>query len=470
MDCKHVLLAAVAALVWSCAAESESQRAWNRTYAEIEKHISAPEFRDAVYDIRDFGAVADDAGVLNHKAINAAIAQCSADGGGTVCVPAGVWHTGPLTLLSGVNLRLDEGSTLLFTDRLDEYPLVLTRWEGIDCYNYQPFIYAIDQHDIALTGKGTIDGAASVRTWWSMCWALETDWDERASSQKVGRPLLKSWNEQQLPVEQRVLGNGFGMRPQLVNFYRCENILVEDVTMLRSPFWNLHPVLCKNMTVRGVHFVNDGPNGDGCDPESCNYVLIEKCFFDTGDDCIAIKSGRDQDGRRVGEPSQNMIVRDCIMKNGHGGVVVGSEISGGYRNLFVERCNMDSPRLDRAIRIKTNARRGGVIENIYVRNIEVGQCKESFLKINLIYDQREVEEAQEIVIPTVQNVFLEDIHGGQSRYGVMITALEDESHVHNINLKNCVFDTVEAETSVSGAADPIVFENVTMNGVLVGTN
>ena len=464
MKNKPIFLLAALLLLGSCGTTSESQRAWNRTYAEIERHIAAPQFRDAVYDVRDFGAVAGDSVNLCHAAINAAIAQCSADGGGRVEVPAGVWYTGPLTLLSGVNLHLDEGATLLFTDRLDEYPLVLTRWEGIDCYNYQPLIYAIDQHDIALTGKGTIDGAASARTWWSMCWALKTDWDERASSQKVGRPLLKSWNEEQLPVEQRVLGNGYGMRPQLVNFYRCENILVEDVTMLRSPFWNLHPVLCKNLTVRGVHFVNDGPNGDGCDPESCNYVLIEKCYFATGDDCIAIKSGRDQDGRRVGEPSQNIIVRDCTMSNGHGGVVVGSEISGGYRNLFVERCHMDSPRLDRAIRIKTNSRRGGVIENIYVRNIEVGQCKESFLKINLVYDQREVAEAREIVLPTVQNVYLEDIHGGQSRYGVMITALEDASHVHNISLRNCTFDQVESEVFVSGVADPVVFENVTMNG------
>ena len=454
-------------LLGSCAAQTESQRAWKRTYAEIERHISAPQFRDAVYDIRDFGAVAGDSLQLCHHAINAAIEKCSAEGGGRVVVPAGVWHTGPLTLLSGVDLHLDDDAVLLFTDRLDEYPLVLTRWEGIDCYNYQPLIYALDQKNIALTGRGTIDGAATVRTWWSMCWGLETDWDPRASSQKVGRPLLKSWNEQQLPVEQRVLGHGFGMRPQLVNFYRCEDILVEEVTMLRSPFWNLHPVLCRNMTVRGVRFVNDGPNGDGCDPESCNYVLIEGCYFDTGDDCIAIKSGRDQDGRRIGEPSQNMIVRDCTMKNGHGGVVVGSEISGGYRNLFVERCNMDSPRLDRAIRIKTNARRGGVIENIYVRDIEVGQCKESFLKINLVYDQREVEEAQEIAIPTVQNVFMEDIHGCRSRYGVMITALEDESHVHNICLRNCVFDQVEAPLSVSGAADEVVFENVTMNGEVV---
>ena len=464
---KPILLFAVAALACACAAKNDPHYAWRHTYTQIENRIHEPQFGDEVYDIRDFGAVADDSTVLNHKAINTAIAHCSTRGGGTVEVPAGVWHTGPLTLLSGVNLHLAEGSTLLFTDRLDEYPLVLTRWEGIDCYNYQPMIYALDQHDIALTGRGTIDGAASVRTWWSMCWGLETDWDERASSQKVGRPLLKSWNEQQVPVEQRVMGHGYGMRPQLVNFYRCDNILVEDVTMLRSPFWNLYPVLCNNMTVRGVHFVNDGPNGDGCDPESCNDVLIEKCFFDTGDDCIAIKSGRDQDGRRVGVPSQNMIVRDCTMRNGHGGVVVGSEISGGYRNLFVERCNMDSPKLDRAIRIKTNSRRGGVIENIYVRNIEVGQCKESFLKINLIYDQREVEEAREIVIPTVQNVFMEDVHGGRSRYGVMITALEEESHVHNICLRNCVFDTVEAETSVSGAADPVRFENVMMNGTLV---
>ena len=180
------------------------------------------------------------------------------------------------------------------------------------------------------------------------------------------------------------------LRPQLINLYRCKNILIQDLTLTRPAFWTIHPLMCENITVKGVTMHTQGaPNGDGCDPESCKNVLIEDCFFNTGDDCIAIKSGRNGDGRIWSMPSENIIVRNCRMQNGHGGVVIGSEISGGYRNLFVEDCEMDSPSLERVIRIKTNDCRGGVIENVYVRNVNVGQCREAVLKINLIYEPGE---------------------------------------------------------------------------------
>ncbi len=459
MQLKQLIAPLVALVAIGCSTPTQSELAWTKIYPEIEAKIVAPTFPDRNYDIRDFGA---QSGIASHEAINAAIEQCSNEGGGHVIVPAGEWLTGAICLQSNVDLHLEEGATLLFSDDLDHYPLVRTRWEGMDCYNYSPMIYAYEAENIAVTGNGTLDGAASVKNWWSMCWGLETEWEKgRAMSQRIGRPLLQEWMDAKKPIEERILGDGYGMRPQLVSPFRCKNILVEGVTMIRSPFWNLHPVFCENITVRDVKFVNDGPNGDGCDPESCNYVLIEDCFFNTGDDCIAIKSGRDGDARAIDVPSQNMIVRNCEMKNGHGGVVIGSEIGSGYKNLFVENCVMDSPELDRAIRIKTNARRGGVIEDVYVRNVTVGECKEAVLKINLIYDQKSVGDATDY--PVVQKVYLENITSQKSRYGVCVTALENVNNIHDIYVKNCTFNNLKANESISGLSDPINYENVTMN-------
>lgn len=454
----YSLLTLAVATLTACTCPTASERAWAEIYPEIERHIVAPTFADRTFDIRDFGA---EAGKASHEAINAAIAKCNAEGGGHVIVPAGEWLTGAITLLSNVDLHLEEGATLLFSDNLDHYPIVRTRWEGMDCYNYSPMIYAFQQENIAVTGLGTLDGGASIKNWWSMVWNVETDWEqERRNTQRYGRPLLQEWMDAKKPIEERIMGHGYGMRPQLVSPFECKNILIEGVTMIRSPFWNLHPVFCENITVRDVKFNNDGPNGDGCDPESCNYVLIEDCYFNTGDDCIAIKSGRDSDARAIDIPSQNMIVRNCEMKNGHGGVVVGSEIGSGYKYLFVENCVMDSPELDRAIRIKTNARRGGVIEHIYVRNVTVGQCKESVLKINLIYDQKSVGDATDY--PIVQDVYLENMTSQKSRYGVCVTALDNVNNIHNISVKNCRFENLEKEESISGLCDPIQYEGVEM--------
>lgn len=439
--------------------------AWKTAYPAIESQIKAPTFPNKDYNILDYGKKSKKAGYLYTDLINKTIKKCHDNGGGRVIIPAGEWLTGPITLLSNVNLHLEEGATLLFTDDLSKYPLVYTRWEGMDCYNYQPMIYAYEQENIAITGKGTVDGGAHRGNWWKMCGAPKYGWEEGVISQKIGRPLLQEWNENGVPVEQRKLGDGYGMRVQLVNPVKCKNVLIEDVTLLRSPFWVMHPLFCENLTVRGVHVQNDGPNGDGCDPESCKNVLIEKCYFDTGDDCIAIKSGRNRDGRVCGIPSENIIVRDCYMKNGHGGVVVGSEISGGYRNLFVENCKMDSPDLDRVIRIKTNPGRGGVIENIYVRNVEVGQCREAVLKINLDYEPR--EKCDRSFPPTVRNVYLDNVNCKKSKYGVMIVGLKDLCNVYNIWVCNCNFDGVTTNgNNITGLVRDIHFDNLKINGHL----
>lgn len=439
--------------------------AWAKIYPAIEKQIKAPEFRDKDYKLFDYGKPSKTEGFLYTELINRVIDLCSREGGGRVIIPAGTWLTGPITLKSNVNLHLEEGATLLFTSDLKEYPLVYTRWEGMDCYNYQPMIYAYEQENIAVTGKGTVDGGGENANWWRMCGAVKYgfEFDKGIISQRIGRPILMEWNEKGVPVEQRKMGDGYGMRVQLLNPVKCKNVLIEDVTLLRSPFWVIHPLFCENLTVKGVHIQNDGPNGDGCDPESCKNVLIEDCFFDTGDDCIAIKSGRNRDGRVAAVPTENVIVRNCRMKNGHGGVVVGSEISSGFKNLFVENCVMDSPELERVIRIKTNSCRGGVIEDIFVRNVTVGRCKEAVLKINLVYEQREV--CQRDFPPVVRNVFLENVSCKESQYGVKIEGFDDLCNVYNVEVKNCDWTGVKTgANSIKGLTRDIRLENVTING------
>ncbi len=467
MTNRHTLAVAMAAVLATTATArtTEKDDVWAQA-ATVVAAIEEPRVGTERYVISDFGASQDADALTNGSAIDSAIVKASGNGGGEVVIPAGEWLTGPITLLSGVNLVVEEGATLKFSTVREHYlPVVRTRWEGIDCYNLHPLIYANDQHDIAITGKGTIDGQASIETWWHMCGAAKYGWKEGMLSQRAaghGRVKLTECEQNNVDVEQRRMGIADGLRPQLINFYKCERVKVEGVTLRNSPFWVIHPTMVNQLIVRGVTIISHGPNSDGCDPESSKNVLIEDCFFDTGDDCIAIKSGRNNDGRMWNIPSENIVVRNCRMKNGHGGIVVGSEITGGYRNLWVENCEMDSPELDRVVRIKTNPCRGGVIENIYVRNINVGQCREAVLKINLDYEPR--EECQRDFPPVVQNVQLSNIKSQKSRMGVYIVGLEDSENVHDISLTDCHFDGVAEGNKITGKTSNIVYKNLYING------
>jgi polygalacturonase len=460
---KKIILFAGILLPTVCANGQTMQEAWQQA-AVVEKSIGLPVFKAQQVAITAFGAVAGNPAQLNHKAIDSAISACSGGGGGTVTVPPGVFYTGPITLKSNVNLHLEEGAVLKFTTEAKYYfPATLTRWEGIDCYNARPLIYAYKAVNVGVTGKGTIDGSASNSDWWAKCGAVKYGYKEGQISQRTGRPKLLEFEQSKTPVEARVMAEEDGLRPQLINLYECTRVLIEDVKLINSPFWVIHPLLCDQLTVRNVNVVSHGPNSDGCDPESCSNVLIEGCTFDTGDDCIAIKSGRNNDGRRWNRPSENIIVRRCKMKDGHGGVVIGSEISGGYKNLYVENCEMDSPELERVIRIKTSACRGGIVENVFVRNVKVGQCKEAVLKINLVYDPR--EQCQRDFPPTVRNVHLENVTSEKSRYGVLITGLEGLENVYDVSVSNSSFNGVEKGNSISGARD-VKYANLYINGQL----
>lgn len=433
----------------------------------IEKEIKRTNFAKREFNILDFGAKPDQHSLPCHEAINQAILNCSLTGGGKVVIPKGTFYTGPITLKSNVNLYLEEGAVLKFlTDQHLYFPAVITRWEGVDCYNARPLIYAHGETNIAITGKGIIDGQGSKETWWPMCGAPRYGWKEGMTAQRNGgREKLLMYAETSVPIYERQMTPEDGLRPQLINFYACNTILIEGVTLLNSPFWVIHPIFCESLIVKGVNIFNRGPNGDGCDPESCKNVLIEDCIFDTGDDCIAIKSGRNMDGRKWNIPSENIIVRNCKMINGHGGVVIGSEISGGYRNLFVENCQMDSPELDRVIRIKTSTCRGGLIENIYVRNITVGECKEAVLRINLQYENR--EKCNRGFIPTVRNVHLKNITCQKSQYGVRIIGLDNDQYVYNVSVEDSHFNNVSTDSNDIQGAKDILLKNLYINGKLV---
>ena len=249
-----------------------------------------------------------------------------------------------------------------------------------------------------------------------------------------------------LPVAQRVYGAGHFLRPNFIQPYRCKNVLIEGVHLRRSPMWEVHPVLCTNVTVRQVDILSHGPNNDGCDPECSRDVLIEGCTFDTGDDCIAIKSGRNDDGRRVGVASENIVVRQCLMKDGHGGLVMGSEISGGCRNVFLEDCTMDSPNLERVIRFKSNARRGGLLENFFMRNVTVGQVAEAIVTVDFIYEEGANGPHQ----PILRNVQLEHITA-KSTPRVFYIASFAGATVDGIRLAHGSFAGLEAAELVEHA-------------------
>ena len=438
-----------------------------------------PQFAAQDFPITKYGAKPTNTAKKNQKAIQKAIDTCNKKGGGRVIVPAGQkFLTGAITLKSGVNLVVEDGAVLEFAFEPDLYPIVPTRWEGLDCWNLSPLIYAYQQKDIAITGKGTIDGGGSRETWWPWVSSPKFGFKEGMPVhqwKETSRPRLLKSAEDGIPLDERRFTKEDGLRPQLINFNQCEGILIEDITLLRSPFWVIHPLLSTDITVRGVHINNDGPNGDGCDPESCDRVLIENCYFNTGDDCIAIKSGRNNDGREggqgafAGRPSKNIIIRNCKMNNGHGGVVIGSEISGGCQNVYAHDCEMDSPNLDRVLRIKTNSCRGGVIENINMRNVTVGQCGEAVLKINTDYEPKEV--CCRGFYPTVRNVTMENVTCKKSKYGVMIVGYEDPKlayTVNNITVRNCQFDGVTSKpVHQIGLAQDVKYENLIINGSLV---
>jgi len=423
----------------------------------LKKQIKKPEFRKVDYLITDFGAVGDGK-TKNTEAFKKAIEKCSAEGGGRVVVPNGVFLTGAIYLESNVNLHLSDGSTILFSQDSKDYPIVFTRWEGMECMNYSSLIYAYEEENIAVTGKGTLDGNSDNDNWWFWCGATKYGYNtSRPGRQNPARAKLHEYMANRTPARERIFGNGWYLRPNFVQPYKSKNFYMADVLVKNSPMWNLNPVLCENVLIERVKVISHGPNNDGFDPEACKNVWIKDSYFDTGDDCIAIKSGRDEDGRDIGRPAENHIIENCEMKDGHGGVVIGSEIAGGARNIYAIGNVMDSKNLDRALRIKTSSSRGGTIENVFFYNTKVGAYKEAAVRFNMHYEKPGNH------IPTIRNIWVENLQvekGG--KYAVLSDAYES-SPVTDFTMINAKMTGVQIPYKVDFLKN-VTLKNVTVNG------
>jgi polygalacturonase len=429
---------------------------WARADA-IVRGMTVPRFAARDFDITTFGAVGDGAKLCT-DAITKAIAACRASGGGTVVVPDGRFLTGAVRLQSGVNLHLSDKATLAFSQNPAHYlPVVFTRWEGVELMNYSALIYAYEAENIGVTGNGRLDGQADADHWWN--WRGTSA--STAAQQTPARTRLIEMQARGVPVAERVFGEGQFLRPNFIQPYRSRNILIEGVRIVNSPMWEIHPVLCQSVTVRNVSIASHGPNNDGCDPESCKDVLIEGCTFDTGDDCIALKSGRNEDGRRVNVPVENVVIRNCTMKDGHGGVVIGSEISGGARNVFAEKCRMDSPNLDRALRIKSNSVRGGLIEGIYMRDVTIGELAEAVVTVNFFYEEGDAGKFP----PVVRDVEVRNVTSRKSQYVLLLRGYPHDP-ISGVRLVDCQFDGV-AKPDLLENVKGIELSNVRVNGKVV---
>ncbi len=389
------------------------------------------------YDIRTFGGVADGQ-TLCTEPIRQAIAAASAKGGGTIYFPAGVFLTGPIHLQSHITLYLDAGCVLKFSTNFDDYlPMVPSRWEGIEVTNFSPLIYAQDAENIAIQGRGTLDGQG--QTWWKRLYEARSS---RGKSRDKYQEEFARLNPHPLVAENyKTLEMGF-LRPPFIQPNNCTNVLIEGVTIINSPFWTITPLYCENVTVQAVVIHNPiSPNTDGINPDSCHNVHISKCHISVGDDCITIKSGRDADGRRVGRPAQDYTISNCTMADGHGGVVIGSEMSGGVKNITIANCIFDGT--DRGIRIKSARGRGGIVEDVRVSNIVMRHIREEAVIVTTFYEKSEPEPFSERT-PVFRNIRISGLTG-DAKIAADLSGLA-EMPLDNISFSDFKLDTVTGMT------------------------
>jgi hypothetical protein len=413
--------------------------------------VSRPDFPNRDFDIREYGAV-EGGTVKNTESIRKTINAAAAAGGGRVVIPKGIWLTGAIHLENNIDLYLSKGAELLFSQDFHDYlPVVFSRHEDTECYKFSAFVYANGKHDIGITGEGTLNGQG--KPWWS--------WKQ---SKKSSEALVVQMGNNDVPVAQRVFDGKEGrfLRPAFFQPMNCTNVLVEGVTFLYGAFWTITPTYCDNVIVRKVRITTDGeyghtPNGDGVDPSSSRNVLIEDCQFKTGDDCIAIKSGRDRDGLRVNKPTENVVVRHCVGFQGHGGIVVGSETSGGVRNVYGYDCTFNGT--DRVVRIKTARGRGGVIENMWFEHLSADTIQQEALRVNMLYTgSRFPAQAVTQTTPMIRDLHFSDISCGFGRtYAIELLGLPERA------IKGVSFDriTIKAVKGIHCVdADSVSFNDV----------
>jgi len=479
---KKILLSATVLCMLNNIHHVQAQSSTSPYHWDNLPQITQPEFPKDTIDIRQFGAKGDGR-TLNTHSIQEALIASSKKGGGVVLIPAGYWLSGPLELQSNVNLHLDDNAFLQFTADFDQYQIVEGNYEGKPSARNQSPISGKGIKNIAITGKGTIDGNGDA---WRMVGKgalTEREWRDKVASGGLvsddGKTWFPSEKTKRAHEEKRsvLLDEGKTLadfedikdylRPNLLVLTNCEQVLLEGVTFQNSPAWNLHPLMSRHVTIRDVKIKNPdyAQNGDGIDIESCSNVLIEDCILDVGDDAICIKSGKDEEGRKRGIPTEKVIIRRNKVYLGHGGFVVGSEMSGGARDIFVEDCTFMGT--DKGIRFKTTRGRGGIVENIHIRDINMSDIVDEAIFFDMYYwtkppEANEVQEIPPVTVetPRIRNVFIENIHCNGAKVGVFVRGLPEMpvQHIHMKNLNLTVNKGIEIKD-----AQHITIENALLN-------
>lgn len=403
------------------------------------------------YNVLKYGA-RNDSSALCTKAIEAAIEAAFKTGGGTVYFPSGKYLTGPIRLRSNITIFIDAGAVLHFSDDFDHYlPMVPSRWEGTTVNNFSPLFYAYKAENIAIRGRGIIDGHG--KKWWDMHFSLykkdqqRNKWQEEFSrnNQHVTKPDIPE-----------MIDRGF-LRPPFIQPMYCKNILIEGITIRNSPFWTVNPEFCENVTVTGITINNPhSPNTDGINPESCKNVHISNCHISVGDDCITIKSGKDEDGRKINMAAENYTITNCTMLSGHGGVVIGSEMSGGVRKIVISNCVFDGT--ERGIRIKTARGRGGIVEDIRVDNIIMKNILDQAIVLDMQYAKTQPAPVSEKT-PQFRNIHFSNITA-ETKQAIFINGLA-EMPVSDISFSDIQFESKTG--ALIREAKDISFDNVRIN-------
>lgn len=419
--------------------------------------VEQPTFPDYQVNISDFGAVSDGA-TLCTEAINNAISAVSTKGGGKVIIPEGLWLTGPIVLQSNVNLHAEKNALIVFSGDTSLYPIVTTSFEGLNTHRCQSPISAMNAENIAITGSGVFDGAGDRWRPVKKDKMTERQWKNLVKSGGKVDENGKVWYPNEGALKASVLMADWGkkrpeisvseweemktwLRPVLLSIVKCKKILLEGVTFKNSPSWCLHPLSCESLTLNDVKVFNPwySQNGDALDVESCRNVLITNCFFDAGDDAICLKSGKDEDGRRRGEPCENVIVKNNTVLHGHGGFVIGSEMSGGVKNVYVSECSFIGT--DVGLRFKSARGRGGVVENIYINNINMIDIPNDAIIADLYYagigGGNEPVPSVDEGTPAFRNIHISDISCRGAGRAVYLNGLP-EMPLENISIKNMV--------------------------------
>ena len=433
--------------------------------------VQQTSFRADTFNILKFGGKADGK-FLNTNSINSAIDACNRKGGGVVLIPKGIWLTGPLVLKSNVNLHLQKNALLQFTSDFNQYPLVAGNWEGLEQMRNQSPISASNATNIAITGGGIVDGNGD---FWRMVKKdklTESQWKKLVLSggmlsadKKTWYPSEKSFKGSQLKNPGEITSDKNGtfydsvkdfLRPNLLVLSNCKRILLEGVTFQNSPAWCLHPLMCEDLIVRNVYAKNPwyAQNGDGIDLESCKNTIIENSTFDVGDDGICIKSGRDAAGRKRGMPTENLLVKNCVVYHAHGGFVIGSEMSGGAKNLYVEDCTFIGT--DVGLRFKTTRGRGGIVENIFINNIVMKDIAGEAILFDMYYaaqdpvplagEKREPPKVETVPVteatPQFKNFYISNVTCSGAAKAIFVRGLP-EMNVQQVKLSDMVLQANE---------------------------